>query len=573
MELESQYDLIVVGSGGASITAALVAKTLGKRAAILEKQPLMGGSTSYSGGVLWVPNNPFLADAGITDSFEKSREYLDHLVTYRGPAVTTARMNAFLRASPRMVAFLRQFGMKFRRPYHDWPDYYDELPGGLPQGRSLLAEPFNLRSLGPWLSKLSIYGPLNHMPLSAEEFTTLFLMKRNISGKMKAAKYAWLMLRDKLLGRQTVANGAAIQGRLLQIGLREEVSLLLNTPVKNFLVEDGRVVGVVAQSLGREVQVRATLGVIVNSGGYSHNGAFRRLHGREPVREEWTNANPGDTGEMIEAMMRLGAATDCLDTAWWVITSQNTNGEWPEGARWPDGRVFRFIHHLDLSLPYSIMVDQSGHRFCDEAGSYVEIGERMLDRQKAGVKAVPAWVIFDARHRKWYPWGAQPPGKTPQSWTDSGYMKKASTIEDLARQCGINPLGLVAEVGRFNSFCRAGKDADFGRGGRAFDRSHGDPSVKPNPCLGPIEQSPFFAVAMYPADVGTAGGVVTDEYARVRRADDSVIPGLYAVGNCAASAFGRSYPGAGASIGAAFTFGFIAAQHCVEPHAADRLIH
>jgi 3-oxosteroid 1-dehydrogenase len=202
----------------------------------------------------------------------------------------------------------------------------------------------------------------------------------------------------------------------------------------------------------------------------------------------------------------------------------------------------------------------------------MEIGERMFDRQKNGGKGVPAWVIFDTRHRIWYPWGAQPPGKTPQSWIASGYMKRAATIEDLARQCGIDPQGLSAEVERFNGFCRAGKDADFGRGGRAFDRSHGDPSVKPNPSLGPIEQSPFFAVAMYPADVGTAGGVVTDEYARVRRADGSVIPGLYAVGNCAASVFGRSYPGAGASIGAAFTFGFIAAQHSVEPRGVDRLI-
>lgn len=561
MKLENQYDLVIVGSGGASITAALAAKNLGKRAVILEKQALMGGSTSYSGGVLWVPNNPLLADAGILDSLDKSREYLDGVVTYKGPAVTAERTDAFLMMGPQMVTFLQKLGMRFRRPYHDWPDYYDDLPGGLPQGRSLLADPFNLRELGPRLSQLSIYGPLEHMPLSAEEFTTLFLMKRTVSGKLKAAKYAGLMLRDKLLARQTVANGAAIQGRMLQIALREKLDLLLNTPVEDFLVENGRVVGVIAQSQGRQVQVRATLGVIVNSGGYSHNEEFRREHGREPVREEWTNANPGDTGEMIEAMMRLGAATDCLDTAWWVITSQNTNGDWPEGARWPDGRVFRFMHHLDLSLPFSLLVDHTGHRFCDEAGSYMEIGERMLDRQKNSGKAIPAWVIFDARHRKWYPWGTQPPGKTPQSWITSGYMKTAATLDGLARQCGIDPRGLVAEVARFNGFCQLGKDADFGRGGRAFDRAHGDPSVKPNPSLGPIEQSPFYAVAMYPADVGTAGGVVTDEHARVKLVDGRVIPGLYAVGNCAASVFGRSYPGAGASIGAAFTFGFIASQH------------
>jgi 3-oxosteroid 1-dehydrogenase len=208
-----------------------------------------------------------------------------------------------------------------------------------------------------------------------------------------------------------------------------------------------------------------------------------------------------------------------------------------------------------------MMVDQLGKRFADEAGAYMEIGERMYQRHIETGKGIPAWTIFDARHRKWYHWANQAPGVNPKEWFDSGYMKKADTLDELAKLCGIDAAGLRLQVERFNGFCKTGKDLDFNRGGRAFDRCHGDPLVKPNPNLGAIEQGPFYAVAMYPSDVGTAGGIVTDEYARVLKVDGTIIPGLYATGNSTASVLGRVYPGAGASIAASFIFGFIAAYH------------
>jgi 3-oxosteroid 1-dehydrogenase len=566
------FDIVIVGSGGGAVPAALVAKTHGKSAAIIEKQAVFGGSTSFSGGVWWVPDNPLLAEAGIADSYAQGRLYLDSLNPTPDKASSRERTDAFLKAAPRMVEFLRSFGMKFRRPYDLWPDYHDELPGGLPEGRSLLAEPFDLKLLGDWRNRLSIYGPLAHMPLGAEEFTTLFLMKRGWKGKLKALKYAGLMARDFILGRQTVANGAAIQGRMLEIALREKIDLRLSSPVEEFLIEGGKIVGVVIVRDGHREEIRARDGVIVNVGGYSHNTVFRQSHGDAPIVPGRSSANPGDTGELIEAMMELGAATAHLDTAWWVVTSQNIDGSWPEGVETKDGGHFRFLHHLDLSLPYSIMVDQTGRRFCDEAGSYMEIGERMLARQRTSGKAIPAWVIFDARHRRYYPWGAMPPGKTPKSWIESGYMKKATTLDELAAACGIDAGGLRAEVARFNGFCKTGIDPDFNRGARAFDRAHGDPSIVPNPNLAPIEQGPFYAVAMYPADVGTAGGVVTDEFARVLRDDGTAFDGLYAVGNSAAPVFGRTYPGAGASIAASFTFGYVAALHCARSNQLDDIL-
>jgi len=565
------YDLIIVGSGGGSMTAALAAKRLGKKAVILEKQALVGGSTAYSGGVWWVPNNPLLADAGIADSYEQARLYFDNVVDYKGPGVTAARRDAFLKGAPRMVSFLRGLGMKFRRPINDWPDYHDELPGGLPAGRSLLADPFDLRKLGKWADRLSLYPPSATIPLSADQFPTLFVMKRTWAGKMKAVKFALAMLRDRLTGRKTATTGSAIQGRMLQIALREGLEIHRGTPVSDFIVEGGRVVGVIAEQGGRRIEVRARDGVIVNAGGYSHNKAFRERHGRAPSSDEWTSANPGDTGEVIQAMMDLGAATDCLDTAWWVLTSRNINGEWPPEAL-RTGSLRPFMHHMDLSLPHLILVDQDGRRFADEAGSYMEMGERLYQRQQETGRAVPAWVIFDKRNRERYPWGPVPPGITPRQWIDSGYMKKAGTIDGIAAACGIDPAGLKAEIERFNGFCRTGEDLDFGRGSRAFDRAHGDPSVKPNPNLGAIEQGPFYAVAIYPGDVGTAGGVVCDEYARVLTGEGKPIGGLYAVGNSTASVFGRSYPGAGASIAASFTFGFIAAHHSAGSNQLEEIL-
>lgn len=559
---DETYDLVIVGSGGGSMCAALASKSLGKRALIIEKQGKVGGSTGFSGGVWWIPNNPVMKRHGVEDSYERARQYMDAVVTYQGPATTPARREAFLRHGPEMVTFLERHGMAFE--YADgWSDYYDNLPGGQPRGRSLVARLFNIRELGDWASKLSRYQGFP-LPMNAHEFPDLMLVKRTWAGKKAAAKLAGRMLYQKLAGKELVGTGAAIQGRMLQIALRENLPIWIDTPVKDFVVENGRVTGVIAQRQGREVRVRALEGVLINVGGFSRNAQMRKRYQPQPSSSEWTNANPGDTGEIIETAMRLGANADCMEESWWVVTSMGPNETWPEGAVAADGTILPFMHHLDLSLPYSIMVDGNGERFCDEAGAYMEIGQRMYERHRKTGKAVPSWLVMDSRQRKYYPWGTAPPGKIPQQWLDSGYLMAADSIAELARKCGIDVAGLENTIQRFNGFCRTGVDEDFGCGGRAFDRCHGDPTIKPNPNLGAIEQAPFYAVRMYPGDVGTAGGLVTDEHARVLRVDGSVIPGLYATGNSTASVMGRCYPGAGASIGASFVFGYIAARHAAQ---------
>ncbi len=563
---DETYDFVIIGSGGGSVSASLLCKSRGKQALIVEKQNKFGGSTGFSGGVWWLPNNPVMKRAGVDDSFERAKSYFTAVADYHGPGSSEARRDAFLKTAPEITTFLENAGMKFQ--YADgWSDYYDNLPGGEPRGRSLVPQLFDINELGEWKDKLSMYPGAN-MPMSSPEYPTLFLMKRTGAGKRMALTLAWRMLKMKLLGQDLRSNGGAIQGRLLQIALREKLPIWMESPVQDLIVEAGRVAGIRVLQKGREIHVRARDGVLINSGGFSHSREMRETFQAKPNAYAWTNANPGDTGEVMQAAMRLGAATDCMNEAWWVITSLGPGEKLPEGAVNAQGVNIPFMHHLDLSLPFSIMVDQNGERYCDESGAYMEIGQRMYARQAATGKATPSWVIMDSRQRKYYPWGTAPPGKIPQAWLDSGYLKRADTIEELAGICGIDKSGLAKTVARFNEFCRSGVDSDFGRGGRAFDRCHGDPTVKPNPNLGSIESAPFYAVAMYPSDVGTAGGLVTDEFGRVCRGDGSLIDGLYATGNATASVFGRCYPAAGASIAASFIFGYRAAIHACAKSAA-----
>ncbi len=566
--LGSEVDLIVVGSGAGSIIAALVAKSLGRSVVVLEKQARVGGSTAISGGVLWTPFNPLMAEEGIPDAYDRARRYFDSVVTYEGPGTSPARREAFLKVGPPMIAFLRARGMQFFRP-EGWADYYDDRPGGEPRSRCLMAPLFDARALGPWAPRLARSPVGAGMPVHSHELPELYLAKRTWRGKTTAMRLAGRMLRAKLLGADLVSNGAAIQGRMLEIALREGIPIVPEAKVADLVVEGDRVVGVrIALPSGERV-LRARGAVLLNAGGFSRNDALRGRFGPAPTRAQWTAANPGDTGELLETAMRLGAAVDNLDAFWWVPTTQGLDGRWPEGTTMPDGTLAPWTHHLDLSLPYSIVVDRLGERYVNESASYMEVGERMHERDRSHRSAIPSFVVFDGLHRKRYPWGTALPGVTPKAWLESGYMKKADTLASLAERCGIDAGGLAKTVERWNGFCRTGEDLDFRRGARHFDRAHGDPTVRPNPNLGPISTPPFHAVPMVPSDVGTAGGLVTDAWARVLREDGRPIAGLYATGNTTASVMGRTYPGAGASIAAAFVFAFIAAHHAFG--AADRI--
>jgi 3-oxosteroid 1-dehydrogenase len=522
------------------MVAALAAKACGKRAIIFEKQALIGGSTAYSGGILWIPNNPYMSSA---DSPQKARLYLDNLIGDAGPASSPARRAAYLTEGVRMLEFLRASGLKLKDAV--WPDYYSDEPGGTATGRSLVAPLFDVAELGEWESRLARFGSLPPLPVGAEEYTALSLVKRTWRGKYAALRVAARLLYMKVTGKRLRGTGNALQGRMLQIALREEIPIRIESPIVELVSDGDAVVGVVVRRNGGEVRIQARAGVLLNSGGFSHDLPMREKYQPKPASTQWTMSNPGDTGEVMQMAMRLGAAVDLMNESWWVPSSYDT-----------EGAMMGFHVPNDLGKPHVIAVNRHGRRFVNEAGAYMEFGQRMYANE-----AVPTWAILESRHRKYYFWGLLPPGEPKPEWISSGYMKKADTVADLARQCGLDPANLQATVARFNEFCERGVDGDFRKGYSAYNRSNGDPRSKPNACLGKIERPPFYAVAIQPADVGTAGGLLTDEHARVLRGDGSIIRGLYAAGNCTASVMGRVYPGAGASIAPSFVFGYIAARH------------
>lgn len=536
------YDFVIVGSGGGGIVAAITAKAKGLNPLLVEKEPLIGGSSALSGGIVWLPNNPVMLREGQTDSTEAALTYIENFTKGVERITPPERRRRFVEEAPRVVAMLEELGMKFEY-CAEYADYYTHLPGAHQTGRSLQADLFNLNELGEWKTKFRINPAA--IPVRTSEGRHLFLMKRTMKGAEMATKLAARIAKEKVQGTKIVGSGGALMGRLLQIALRLRVEIWVDAPLKDFVVEDGKVVGVKTVKDGTEVSVAAPRGVLVSAGGFARNLEMRKKYLPQPTSIDWTKANPGDTGEAIEMMAGIGAETALMDQAWWIPTSI------PPGAD-P-------IHNVaDLSKPYGILVDAAGERFANESASYMEIGHAMYERHPKA-STVPSWYIMDARHRNNYPWFRTPPGVTPPEWLSSGWMKRANTIEELATECGIDPAGLKATVERFNGFAKSGVDLDYHRGENAYAAYFGDPKVKPNSSLGPIEQPPFSAIPIWPGDGGTAGGVVADSHGRVLRPDGSPIEGLYAAGNCTAPVCGPYYTGAGCSIGASLVYGYIAA--------------
>lgn len=547
---EEIFDFVIVGSGGGSMCAALKMKSLGNNPIILEKTGLVGGSTAMSGGVLWVPNNSLNRAAGVEDSIEKGVRYLDMLTTTPDPGRggTAARRRAFVEQGHKMVDFLRTQGLELMRAA-GYSDYYDDNPGGVAAGRSIVAKVFDVNRLGrEWSQKLRLTGLT--LPLTIREVCRIVLVKRTWEGRMVAAKLAWRTLKGKLLGQHLVGTGAALQGRMLEASLKAGVEIRVDSPVQQLIVEDGCVRGVIVRRGGEEQRILGRLGVLINAGGFSHNAEMRARY-QPNIKAGWSSANPGDTGEMIAEVVRIGGSVDLMDEAWWISTSLPPNHQ---GSVWP-------MHITDVAKPHAILVDSGAQRFCNESASYMEVGQKQIARSRSGVSAIPAWEIFDHQHRSKYVVAGAMPGSTPRAWIDSGYLKVADTLEELARKCALDPAALRATVERFNRFAKTGVDEDFHRGRRQYDHWFGDPTHKPSSTLGTIEKGPFYAMQIFPGDVGTAGGIVADEYARALTPEGKVIPGLYVTGNSSAPVTGHYYVGAGTSIGASFTFGYIAAEH------------
>ncbi|HNP56782.1 MAG TPA: 3-oxosteroid 1-dehydrogenase [Gordonia sp. (in: high G+C Gram-positive bacteria)] len=544
------FDVIVVGAGAAGMSAALTAATQGLSTVLIEKSPYWGGSTSRSGGGVWIPNNSVLRRDGVEDTVDEARKYVHSIIGEHAPA---AKIDAYIDRGPEALDYLIAHSALELEWVKDYSDYYPEAPGGRLGGRSVEPKPFDARRLGADLDNLHpqyTKAPLNMVVLQSD-YRWMNIGTRHRKGIAKlvkvASRFSWSKFRNKKL----IAMGAALSSELL-LGLREAgVPIRFNTALTDLITdENGAVVGVVTESDGERAELGARYGVILGTGGFEHNDAMRKQYQRAPIGTEWTTGAPSNTGDGITAGIKAGADVALMDDAWWGPTIPLPKGPW--------------FALSERSVPGTFIVNERGERFMNESLPYVEAAHHMyggdFGQGDGPGENVPAWMIMDTRCRGRYLFaGLTAKQPIPKSWLASGVIVKADTIAELAEKIGVPAENLVATTEKFNGFARDGVDKDFGRGASGYDHYYGDITNKPNPSLGPVDKGPFYAVKMVPGDLGTKGGIVTDEDGRALRPDGSVINGLYAAGNTSAPVMGHTYAGPGATIGPAMVFGYLAA--------------
>jgi 3-oxosteroid 1-dehydrogenase len=542
---DHEVDYLVAGTGVAGMSAAITARLNGLDTLIVESMEKWGGTTAISGGGLWVPNNPLMFRDGEQDSPEKAFDYLKSTVGDLGPWTSDARKWAFINGIPSYVNMLADCGIDWVRA-KKYPDYYPDLPSGM-VGRSIEPQPFNMKKLGKW-GKLKREGGIP-APIRNDDMYLLSRAWSTPSGFIRGAQLVFRTIGYLASGQKPVGMGASLASNLMYIGhTKLHLPVWLNSPIRDLVIEDGRVVGAIIEQQGKQKRIHARRGVMLAAGGFAHNKEWRIKYQGVPG---WSASPAGQLGQGIEIGRKAGGALAMMEDSWWGATMMSTDGKDQYG----------FVLN-ERSDPWSIVVDQLGNRYLNESESYVDFGHHLLEHnEKTKGKALPSWMVTDHRHTTHFlNTGLIVPG-VKKKLIDQGELVEADTLVELAKKMGVDKEVFFATIKRFNSFARAGVDEDFERGRTVYDQYYGDPRVKPNPNLGTIEKGPFRAVKLYPGDLNTKGGLVTDEYARVVREDNSVIEGLYAAGNNTASVMGHTYPGPGASIAPAGVFGYIGGLH------------
>lgn len=552
-------DVLIIGSGAAGLSAAVTAAWHGLKVIVVEKDPVFGGATAWSGGWAWVPRNPLATRAGIVEDIEQPRTYLRHEL---GEHYDAAMIDAFLENGPPMVAFFEQHTALQFADGNAIADIHGDTPGAGTGGRSVIAAPYDGRNVGKLLTRLrttlretSFMG----MPIMAGADLSAFL---NLTRSLPAAWHVTRRFTRHLLdlaihGRaMQLVNGVALVARLAKSA--EDLGVLLweSAPVTELLREDGRVCGAQISTAKGPIRIQARKAVVLAAGGFAHDIERRKaLFPRTPTgHEHWALPPLAVNGDGLRLGESAGGQvnTDVASPVAWAPVSQVPHS---------DGSTGYFPHIIERGKPGIIGVLSNGQRFVNEANGYYDYVSAMVAAAPEG-KEVASWLICTRAFQRRYGLGMSRPFPVPVSgFIRSGYLKTGNSLEELAAACGINPQGLRATVDDYNHHARHGKDPAFGRGATPYNRKQGDPAQQPNPCVAPIEDGPFYAVKVQPGCFGTFAGLKVNPHAQVLGADQQPIAGLYAAGGDMASIMGGHYPAGGINIGPALTFGYIAARH------------
>jgi len=552
-------DVLIIGSGAGGLSTAITAKKAGLDVVIIEKDKFFGGTTAFSGGVLWIPGNPHAVRAGVPDTREAARTYL---INETGNAFDAQSIDVFLDQGPRMLEFFeRETEAKF--VLSNYPDYHPDVGGGAPIGRSVTAAPFDARQLGPEIKRLR--PPLATITFigmmfnsSNEDLKHFFRATRSVSSALYVAKRLASHLKDLLLYRRGVqiTSGNALVGRLAKTVFDLKIPLLTETSAQRLLVGNDGVEGAVVQSPDGQFTITARRGVVLACGGFPHDGdriakAYPHL---ARGAGHFSPTPSGNTGDGIRLAEGAGGVCEIKfpnAAAWMPVSRVPMRG----------GKAGAFPHLVDRYKPGVIAVNRHGQRFTNESNSYHDVGAAMI-ADSDGQPETAAWLICDHATIRRYGLGYAKPAPVPIGlYVRNGYLLTAPTLRELAMKMGVPPEALEATVKRYNEGAVDGVDPEFGRGSTAFNRFLGDPENKPNPNVAPIGKGPYYALKIIMGDLGTFDGLTTDVVGRVLDHSGHAIRGLYAVGNDRASIMGGNYPGAGITLGPIMTFGYVTGRH------------
>lgn len=559
---KTEYDVIVVGSGAAGLATAITAKKRGLDVVVIEKEPVFGGTTALSGGVLWIPLGPHGRLQNPADTREAVRRYM---MEETGAFYDEAAVEAFIDNGPKMVEFFeRETAMQFVPTLY--PDYHPDVPGGVDIGRSILAKPFDIRELGADMARLK--PPLKTITFIGMMFNSsnadlkhFFQVTKSLTSFIYVAKRLATHLKELALYRRGIAvtSGNALAARLAKSALDLGIPILTSTPAQGIEMDGERAVGVRTQ----QGVLRARHGVVLACGGFPHDvkriaQAYPHVQRAHQHLSPTPTSNTGDGVNMAEA---LGGVVDIRfkDAAAWMPVSRVDYGK---------GEVGVFPHLLDRYKPGIIGVLSNGRRFTNESDSYHDVGAAMM-RACEGQKETAMWLVCDKTTLAKYGIGFVKPAPMPiGKFLRNGYLVKGNTLAELAKNCGIDPAGLEHTVRTYNVGAVKGEDPAFGRGRTSFNRYLADPANQPNPCVAPVQTGPFYAVKLIMGDLGTFDGIKTSVVGEVLKRDGRPIAGLYAVGNDRASIMGGNYPGAGITHGPNMTFGYVTGNHIADTAGA-----